>query len=118
MSSSSRKSSTSQRPSSETAVSCRVKTVTCSLAGSLISRTVKLDGLVRGLGAAIAQRKTGWAAAVLTTIGLLYAYTGVSLVQDLTARDAGRVVVGAKTFTEQYILTEILAGHIAESCDD
>ena len=74
-----------------------------------------LDGLVRGLGAAIAQRKTGWAVAVLTTIGLLYVYTGVSLVQDLSARDAGRVVVGAKTFTEQYILTEILAGHIEET---
>jgi len=74
-----------------------------------------LDGLVRGLGAAIVQRKRGWAAVVLTTIGLLYAYTGVSLVQDLGARDAGRVVIGAKTFTEQYILSEILAGHIEET---
>ena len=74
-----------------------------------------LDGLVRGLGAAVARRKTGWAVAVLTTIGLLYVYTGVSLVQDLSARDAGRVVVGAKTFTEQYILSEVLAGHIAET---
>jgi osmoprotectant transport system permease protein len=74
-----------------------------------------LDGLVRGLGAAIVQRKKGWAAVVLTTIGLLYAYTGVSLVQDLGARDAGRVVIGAKTFTEQYILSEILAGHIEET---
>ena len=74
-----------------------------------------LDGLVRGLGAAIVQRKKGWAAVVLTTIGLLYAYTGVSLVQDLGARDAGRVIIGAKTFTEQYILSEILAGHIEET---
>jgi len=74
-----------------------------------------LDGLVRGLGAAIVQRKRGWAAVVLTTIGLLYAYTGVSLVQDLGARDAGRVIIGAKTFTEQYILSEILAGHIEET---
>ena len=74
-----------------------------------------LDGLVRGLGAAFARRKRGWAAVVLTTIGLLYAYTGVSLVQDLGARDAGQVAVGAKTFTEQYILAEILAGQIAET---
>jgi osmoprotectant transport system permease protein len=74
-----------------------------------------LDGLVRGLGAAFARRKRGWAAVVLTTIGLLYTYTGVSLVQDLGARDAGQVVVGAKTFTEQYILAEILAGQIAET---
>ncbi len=74
-----------------------------------------LDGLVRGLGAAVVHRKTGWAAAVLTTIGLLYTYTGVSLMQDLRGRDAGRVVVGAKTFTEQYILSRILAEHIEET---
>ena len=74
-----------------------------------------LDGLLRALGAAVARRKRGWAAVVLTTIGLLYGYTGVSLLQDLGARDAGRVVVGAKTFTEQYILSEILAGHIEET---
>ncbi len=74
-----------------------------------------LDGLVRGLGAAMVRRKTGWAAVVLTVIGVLYAYTGVSLVRDLGARDAGQVVVGAKTFTEQYILAEILAGQIAET---
>ncbi|MDA1184169.1 MAG: ABC transporter permease subunit [Acidobacteria bacterium] len=74
-----------------------------------------LDGLVRGLGAAISRRRRGWAAVVLTTIGLLYGYTGVSLVQDLGARDAGRIVIGAKTFTEQYILSEILAGQIAET---
>jgi len=74
-----------------------------------------LDGLVRGLGAAFARRKRGWAAVILATVGLLYGYTGVSLVRDLGARDAGRVVVGAKTFTEQYILAEILAGQIAET---
>ena len=73
-----------------------------------------LDGLVRGLGAAIVQRKTGWAAAIFTAIGLLYAYTGVSLVRDLSAGNGGRVVVGAKTFTEQYILSQILARHIGE----
>ena len=74
-----------------------------------------LDGLVRGLGAAFARRKKGWAVAVLATIGLLYGYTGVSLVRDLSARDAGRIAIGAKTFTEQYILAEILAGHVAET---
>jgi osmoprotectant transport system permease protein len=74
-----------------------------------------LDGLVRGLGAAFARRKRGWAALVMTAIGLLYGYTGVSLVRDLGARDAGRIVIGAKTFTEQYILAEILAGQIAET---
>ena len=48
-------------------------------------------------------------------VGLLYGYTGVSVVQGMRARDGGRVVVGAKTFTEQYILSEILAGQIEET---
>jgi osmoprotectant transport system permease protein len=43
---------------------------------------------------------------------MLYVYTGVSVVLELRARGSGRVVVGAKTFTEQYILSEILSGHI------
>jgi osmoprotectant transport system permease protein len=50
----------------------------------------------------------------VTTVGLLYAYTGASLARELRGRDEGRVVVGAKTFTEQYILSEILARQIAD----
>jgi osmoprotectant transport system permease protein len=49
---------------------------------------------------------------VLGTIGLLYAFTAATLVRDVRAREAGRVVVGAKTFTEQYILARILSGHV------
>ena len=73
-----------------------------------------LDGLVRALGAAILGRKRVWTGVVVTILGLLYAYTGVSLVQELRPQDGGRVVIGAKTFTEQYILSEILSGHIQE----
>jgi osmoprotectant transport system permease protein len=50
----------------------------------------------------------------VTTVGLLYAYTGASLARELRGRDEGRVVVGAKTFTEQYILSRILSGHIQD----
>jgi osmoprotectant transport system permease protein len=75
---------------------------------------IVLDGLVRALGAAILGRKKVWTGVVLALFGLLYGYTGVSLVGDLGARDRGRVVVGAKTFTEQYILSRILAGQIEE----
>ena len=73
-----------------------------------------LDGLVRALGAAILHGKRGWTAVLVTTVGLLYAYTGASLARELRGRDEGRVVVGAKTFTEQYILSRLLAGHIEE----
>jgi osmoprotectant transport system permease protein len=48
-----------------------------------------LDGLVRALGAAILQHRPGKTAVVVTIIGLLYAYTGVSFVQELRAPDAG-----------------------------
>jgi len=73
-----------------------------------------LDGLVRALGAAILHGKRGWTAVLVTTVGLLYAYTGASLARELRGRDEGRVVVGAKTFTEQYILSRILSGHIQD----
>ena len=92
----------------------QTRNLTAVLVGCIAAAVLalSLDGLVRALGAAIVQRKTGWAAAVLTMVGLLYGYTGISVVQGMRARDGGRVVVGAKTFTEQYILSEILAGQI------
>jgi osmoprotectant transport system permease protein len=71
-----------------------------------------LDGLVRGLGVAVVQRKRGLTAAFVAIAGVLYAVTAATLIQDLRARDAGRVVIGAKTFTEQYILSQLLARHI------
>ena len=70
-----------------------------------------LDGLVRALGAAIASGngvgrcRPAWSACSAV-------YTGHLRRSGLRARDGGRVVVGAKTFTEQYILSEILAGQI------
>jgi len=73
-----------------------------------------LDGLVRALGAAIAGRHRGWLAVVTTVLAALYLYTGASLAGDLRALRGDRVVVGAKTFTEQYILSEILARQIAD----
>ena len=95
----------------------QTRNLTAVLVGCVAAAVLALclDGLVRGLGASIVRRKRGWAAVVLTTIGLLYAFTGASLVQEARAGDTGRVLVGAKTFTEQYILSEVLAGHVAET---
>jgi osmoprotectant transport system permease protein len=95
----------------------QTRNLTAVLVGCIAAAVLALclDGLVRALGAAIVRRKTGWAAAVLTAIGLLYVYTGASIVEDLRARGGGeRIVVGAKTFTEQYILGRILSGHIQQ----
>ncbi|NQW05197.1 MAG: ABC transporter permease subunit [Acidobacteria bacterium] len=71
-----------------------------------------LDGLVWALGAAVLRRRRGWTRAVLVVISVLYLFTGATLISDLRPAKAGQVVVGAKTFTEQYILSEILSGHI------
>jgi len=94
----------------------QTRNLTAVLVGCVAAAVLALclDGLVRALGAAMTHRRTGWTATVLVTIGLLYAYTGASLARELRGRDTGRVVVGAKTFTEQYILSQILAGHVAE----
>ena len=94
----------------------QTRNLTAVLVGCVAAAALALclDGLVRALGAAIVQRKRRWAGVVLTMIGLLYVYTGASAVQELRARDAGGVVVGAKTFTEQYILSEILSGQVRD----
>ena len=70
-----------------------------------------LDGLVWTLGAAILRRRRKATVAILTGIALLYGYTTVSFVGEVGNRE-GRFVVGAKTFTEQYILSQILSQHL------
>jgi osmoprotectant transport system permease protein len=92
----------------------QLRDYTAVLVGSVSAAVLALclDGLVRSLGAAVTERKTGRTAVVLTTIGLLFAFTAVTFVREVRARDTARVVIGAKTFTEQYILSQILAKHI------
>jgi osmoprotectant transport system permease protein len=46
---------------------------------------------------------------VVTIFGLLYAHAAIAFVTAASERGPARVVVGAKTFTEQYILSQILA---------
>lgn len=71
-----------------------------------------LDGLVWALGAAVQHRRRAWTRALLAVIGALYVFTGATLVSDAQPPAERPVVIGAKTFTEQYILGEILAGQI------
>jgi osmoprotectant transport system permease protein len=74
-----------------------------------------LDGLVRALGAALVGRRRSPLLVVLATLGVLYAYSSVTFVQGLRRTGPDRIVVGAKTFTEQYILGRILALQIEKS---
>jgi osmoprotectant transport system permease protein len=71
-----------------------------------------LDALVRGLEAGVRRRRRGLVTVTLAAFAVLYAYAGVTFARGLLGRNDERITIGAKTFTEQYILSEILARQI------
>ncbi len=90
----------------------QTRNFTAVLVGSFAAALLALvlDGLVRALEVGVRERRRGRVAAVLSVVLGLYAYTGATLAWDsLSAGDVRRVVIGSKTFTEQYILSAIMA---------
>jgi osmoprotectant transport system permease protein len=71
-----------------------------------------LDGLVRALEVGIRARRPRIAIGVLVVVAVLYAYVGATLAMGLTGEKQDRVLIGAKSFTEQYVLSAILAAYI------
>jgi osmoprotectant transport system permease protein len=71
-----------------------------------------LDALVHALGGALLSRRRSPLVGVLVALAALYAYSTVTFVQGVRLAGPSRIVVGAKTFTEQYILSRVLAGQI------
>lgn len=71
-----------------------------------------LDGLGKLLLTGIERRSRALVVLAMSTFAGLYAYAGASLAFEPKRQDA--VVVGAKTFTEQYILAELLSERIRE----
>lgn len=79
--------------------------VGCVAAGGL---ALLLDGLVRAVEDGLVRRRRRQVAAAVGIAVLLYAYAGVTLAARLF--DSERpVVVGSKTFTEQYVLSAVIA---------
>ena len=74
-----------------------------------------LDGLVRALEVAVKRRSRALAATVLVVLALLFLFAGGSVARHLFAHRSDRIIIGAKSFTEQYILSEILAKRIQQS---
>jgi osmoprotectant transport system permease protein len=74
-----------------------------------------LDGLVRGLGTAVLSRKRSSLVAILAAFSLLYGQAVVTFVTSANGAGSERIVVGAKTFTEQYILSRILSTTIEQA---
>ena len=68
-----------------------------------------LDGLVRSIEVGIQTRRRGRVLASLSVVAVLFAYVGVTLAAPLLTNRARPIVIGSKTFTEQYILSAILA---------
>jgi osmoprotectant transport system permease protein len=71
-----------------------------------------LDTLVRLVAVGLERRHRGILGAALAALALLYLYTGGTAARELLKAQHERIVVGAKTFTEQYILSDIIAGQI------
>jgi osmoprotectant transport system permease protein len=92
----------------------QTRNLTAVLVGCVAAAALALllDGLVWALGAAVQKRRRAWTRVVLAAIGALYVFTGATLISANQPTAERQVVIGAKTFTEQYILSEILSGQI------
>lgn len=90
----------------------QTRNLTAVMVGCVAAATLSLvlDGLVRLCALGWEQRRRGVLGAALGALVFIYLYTAVSAVRDALRLDRARIVIGAKTFTEQYILSEIIAG--------
>ena len=75
---------------------------------------IALDGLIRLLEFGIRERVRKAVVASLGVFAILYGYAIAALVAPALGGAVPPVRIGAKTFTEQYILAEILAQRIRE----
>ena len=84
------------------------------LVGSIAAAVLALllDALVHGVEVGIRDRRRGVLIATLGLFALLFAFTAVTLAASRFGGGARPIKIGAKTFTEQYILAEILADQI------
>ncbi len=85
--------------------------VGCAAAAAL---ALLLDGLILLLAVGMARHRRALVVVAAATLSLLYLYVGVSMVTGAGGRGRADVVVGAKPFTEQYILSEILADRVRD----
>jgi osmoprotectant transport system permease protein len=78
-----------------------------SISAALLALT--LDGLVLSLERGLRERRRGVLGAAIAAAIALYAYAGATLAGALHHHAQRPVAIGAKTFTEQYVLAELLA---------
>jgi osmoprotectant transport system permease protein len=77
--------------------------------GAAAALALALDQLIRGLELGLRSRSRARIAGALGALAALYVFTGASFALEWTARPERPIRVGAKTFTEQYVLSEVIA---------
>lgn len=84
------------------------------LTGCLVAAALALvlDGLVRVMAGSLAARRRGLLAAAVLALVSLATWASLPAAQGSSAPGSRPVVIGAKTFTEQYVLAEVLAGRV------
>ncbi len=94
----------------------QTRNYTAVLVGCVASAALALllDGLVRNLMLGL-MRRSRWRVGMSLMGGmLLAAFAAAPVAQGLFARTREPITLGAKAFTEQYILSRILAGQISQ----
>lgn len=81
------------------------------VAAALLAITI--DGLVRALLAGVTDKRPRLVRLALAGLALLAALALAPSVRAAFARGAAPVTIGAKTFTEQYILSRVLQGRLS-----
>jgi osmoprotectant transport system permease protein len=76
-----------------------------------------LDGLVRVASIGLVRRQRRWLAAAGLGLAALAAWAWTPTERRVGGGRERPILVGAKTFTEQYILAEVLAGLVREGSD-
>lgn len=85
--------------------------VGCAAAAAL---ALLLDQSIRALEAGLRDGRRTLAAGALLLLAGLCAWAAASFAAPMASRAPRAIVIGAKTFSEQYILSELLAARISE----
>ncbi len=94
----------------------QTRNFTAVLVGCVASATLALllDALVRSVEVGVRDRRPRLVAVAAALTAALYLYTGGTLATSLVDEGERPVTVGAKGFTEQYVLAELLAQWIEQ----
>ncbi len=73
---------------------------------------LSLDALIRTLESGLRRRSRAAVVSALVVLAALYVYAGGTLARDSLGGGVSPIRIGTKTFTEQYILAELMRGAI------